>query len=86
MAGLLTQSLCREIFFDSLREVAAFVAKHDNLKLVGQFHDEVVVEWAKDTVMDLPRVERELTELMSMTVLPGFPLTAEIKSAYRYIK
>lgn len=86
LAGLLTQSLCREIFFDSLRDVAAFVDKHDNLKLVGQFHDEMVVEWAPDMVMDLPRVERELTELMSTTWLPGFPLTAEIKSAYRYIK
>jgi DNA polymerase len=86
LAGLMTQSLCREIFFDALRVVHDWVGKHDNLMLVGQFHDEIVVEWAPDPVMDLPRAERELTQLMSMTVLSGFPLTAEIKSAYRYIK
>ena len=86
LAGLITQSLCREIFFDSLREVAKHTNRHDNLRLVGQFHDEIVVDWDPDPVMDLPRVERDLTRLMSSTVLPGFPLTAEIKSAYRYVK
>ena len=86
LAGLLTQSLCREIFFDSLRSVHKEVGKHDNLKLVGQFHDEIVVEWSPDPVMDQPKTKHMLESLMSTTVLPWFPLAAEVHAAYRYIK
>jgi len=85
LAGLLTQSLCREVFFESLAYLQPTVDKVDNLQVVGQFHDEIVVEWKPgsyplDTALGL------LHDRMTATSLIGFPLGAEIKHAYRYIK
>jgi hypothetical protein len=56
-----------------------------NVKLVGQFHDEIVLEWSPGSFP----AEATVTQLdwyMTRTMLRGFPLGAEIKSAYRYIK
>lgn len=87
LAGLLTQSLCREMFFDSLREIHAWAGKHSNLMLVGQMHDEIVVDWSPvPGKPDLPETMRALEKAMTTTVLPQFPLDAEIKSDYRYTK
>lgn len=85
LAGLLTQSLCREVFFDSLRSVAAWCASVPNVELVGQFHDEIVLDWTPgdftvEAAMDALRAS------MTRTVLPGFPLAAEIKKDFRYTK
>ena len=45
LAGILTQSLCREIFFESLARIDLSFADADNVTVIGQFHDEVVVDW-----------------------------------------
>lgn len=85
LAGLLTQSLCREVFFESLREVHAWAGGHDNVALVGQFHDEIVLDWTPG-ILGLAEARQALTEMMSSTRLPAFPLAAEVKSDYRYTK
>jgi DNA polymerase I-like protein with 3'-5' exonuclease and polymerase domains len=87
LSGILTQSLCRELFFDSLRAVHAWVGKYPNVKLVGQFHDEIVVEWfPQPGKPNLPQTMEVMRMYMTETHLPGFPLDAEIKSDFRYTK
>jgi DNA polymerase bacteriophage-type len=87
LAGILTQSFCREIFFRTLTKVAVWAeARSDQLQLIGQFHDEIVVDWSPG-LATLVAAEEGLHTLMSD---PGrftsFPLAAEVKSGYRYIK
>ena len=96
LAGILTQSLCRELFFVALAELAERLKGVANANIIGQFHDEVVTEWAppgfelKDwEVQEMVTAEQLKTimhEVMSHTFLEGFPLDAEIKHAHRYIK
>ncbi len=99
LAGLLTQSLCREIFFNSLRETHKWTHHASNVKLVGQFHDEIVLDWTppqlaenSDSIaMPSPGLTLEETEMtlnlfMTQTSLPDFPLEADIKNDYRYTK
>ncbi|WNM74514.1 DNA polymerase I [Microbacterium phage Moleficent] len=87
LAGIFTQSMCREMFFEST------VLLHDGLRdcpnavVCGQFHDELNVDWwpeeggwSKEQVMEV------VTKAMTTCSLDGFPLDADIKSAYRYIK
>jgi DNA polymerase bacteriophage-type len=87
LSGLLTQSLCREVFFDSLRDVHNRLSPFPgvNVQLVGQFHDEIVLDWAPGAVT-LEATKRMLNDCMSRTILPEFPLAADIKSDYRYTK
>lgn len=87
LAGLLTQSLCREMFFNSLRWVHAWCDAYSNVRLIGQFHDEIVVDWKPQMRQpDLATTMRSLEEMMTYTIHPEFPLAAEIKSDYRYTK
>lgn len=88
LSGLLTQSLCREIFFKCLYDVHEWTKDKRNVDLVGQFHDEIVLDWAPASGghLGLFDVESKLHELMSRSPLRGFPLAAEIKSDYRYTK
>lgn len=87
LSGLLTQSLAREMFFDSLRTFKDWSDRHDNVRLVGQFHDEIVVDWGPAPGKpDLLDTMYQLEKAMTTTVLPEFPLDAEIKSDYRYTK
>lgn len=87
LAGLLTQSLCREVFFNSLRWVHTWCDAYPNVRLIGQFHDEIVVDWEPQMGQpDLATTMRSLEEMMTYTILPEFPLAAEIKSDYRYTK
>jgi hypothetical protein len=85
LSGLLTQSLCREVFFMILHQVHLQVQKMDNVKLVGQFHDEIVLDWAPGD-WGLDYVKDKLDRTMSSKILPGFPLAAEVKSDFRYTK
>lgn len=92
LAGLLTQSLCREMFFESLVSLQRIVDEIKNLQIIGQFHDEIVMEWTPESAFEsgltytlgdsMTLLERKMTH----TALIGFPLAAEIKTAYRYIK
>ena len=85
LAGLLTQSLCREVFFDSLRYVYGAPERRDEVLLVGQFHDEIVLDWRPGGT-SLDDMKAALKRLMSSPTLPEFPLAAEIKHDYRYTK
>lgn len=87
LAGILTQSLCREIFFNRMLEIEKRLP--NNAQLIGQFHDEVVVEaWADPKGWPLSDIEalvhRQLVRANPM--YPGLPMAATCESARRYIK
>lgn len=95
LAGLLTQSLCREIFFAVLLKVRTHFAPYANVNLVGQFHDEIVMDWTPPheggvSLEDAMQGLKEIMQIGSMPedwqILPGFPLAAVVKSDYRYTK
>lgn len=90
LAGILTQSFCREIFFVGLSNLSRALRSAPNVKLVGQFHDEIVVEWTPPAGpvggMSLEEVEELMDAWMCYSQFQGFPLAAEIKSDHRYIK
>lgn len=87
LSGILTQSLCREIFMGvALKVQRQLVAFNPNVTMVGQFHDELVLDWQPGG-RTLPYVMEDLHDLMTLAPgLAGFPLDAEIKADYRYIK
>jgi len=87
VAGIFTQSLCRELFFESLSKLQFLLKDCPNAVICGQFHDEINVDWwpaedgwSKEYVMSL------MEDAMSTCSLDNFPLIADIKSAHRYIK
>lgn len=91
LAGILTQSFCREIFFWVLREVYSWSKTYGNVTLMGQFHDEMVLDWEDDanftSGISLFSAKLDLERLMSDPgPFIGFPLAAEIKHDYRYTK
>lgn len=87
LSGILTQSLCREIFFQTLEKVYNWTTEHANLQLIGQFHDEIVLDWQPMAGgISRQEAEAQLCQYMSSTILPEFPLDAVVKSGYRYIK
>jgi hypothetical protein len=88
MSGILTQSFCREIFFDQLHKVEEWTLNHGNVDVIGQFHDEIVVDWwPAPAAVDLARAEHDVRILMSgHRDFSDFPLVAEVKSSYRYTK
>lgn len=89
LAGLLTQSLAREMFFNSLQDLSKTVARFPNLKLVGQFHDEIVMEWSPPVMPEDAALGPAMTLMensMSYTTLLGFPLEAVVKFDHRYTK
>jgi DNA polymerase len=102
LAGILTQSMCREMFFYALRRLDQDMRGVANAKIVGQFHDEIVVDWVPpqekspfpqedpieyyglDYNTTLTLVKAAMTEVSEQ--FKGFPLEADIKSGFRYIK
>lgn len=85
LAGILTQSLCREIFMSSLSDLSHQLPK--NFTVIGQFHDEIVVDWVPDpNGVSLREAKDLMAVCMTFSALPGFPLDADIKSDYRYTK
>ena len=92
LAGILTQSFCRELFFRTLHAVS-YDMSYPNLKIIGQFHDEIVLEWSpveafdnQEGVVSLPFAVKQLEQLMSMSPVLDFPLAAEVKYDHRYTK
>lgn len=91
LAGILVQSMCRELFFDSLQQLHKTLAAVPNVDIVGQFHDEIVLDWAPGASghgMSLEDTKKVMEVAMS-TVRPsfkGFPLQAEIQDDFRYTK
>lgn len=88
LAGILTQSFCRELFFMVLRNVAAWAESYpDSVAVVGQFHDEIVVDWRPGGRLSLDQAKTQLDQMMSDPGdLTSFPLAAEVKDDYRYTK
>lgn len=86
LAGILTQSMCRELFFFGM-ECTDYALRDSNARLVGQFHDELVVDWVPGLLSlsaALGQIQRAMTTLPGWAV--GFPLEADIKHSYRYTK
>lgn len=92
LAGILTQSFCRELFFNSLMSVYDAFKTIEGIQIVGQFHDEIVLDVNLDkTPLSLIDIESILKDKMSKPGIsgfriPDFPLNAEVSSAWRYIK
>ena len=79
--------------------VQSYTDEMSHVRLIGQFHDELVIEadLANDKFGEVKQATvKHMKSLMSMPfvfdnnlrtiVLDNFPLTAEVNSAYRYIK
>lgn len=89
LTGIMVQSLCREIFMHCLLELDKWASRYANVEIIGQFHDEIVVDcWPNGTISpDDYETRRVIEQIMSSVPwLPSFPLEAEVKSAYRYTK
>lgn len=89
LAGVLTQSLCRQIFMEGMANTYMAFLSTSNVRLIGQFHDELVLDWQPpETVLDqsLDETTSRLEKIMSSTTLPEFPLACEVKWDYRYTK
>ena len=91
LSGILTQSFCREIYFSVLKRVEAWAAGFENLKVIGQFHDEIILDWVPpqptmDKCSSLMFAQTSLKTLMGSTTLKGFPLDADVGADYRYTK
>ena len=89
LAGIATQSLCRELFFEVLERLAKALEHTDNVTILGQFHDEIIVDWVPggaDSSVSREFVQSTMEEVMSQCTLAEFPLATEIKHDYRYIK
>ncbi len=86
LVGILTQSLCRELFFRDLLSFSNILSAYDNVRLIGQFHDEIVVEW-EPGALSLKRLHDIMRDKMSQSqLLPDLPMAVEVKHAHRYIK
>ena len=86
MTGILTQSFCRELFFVGMQQ-AFEEFEGTGVKMIGQFHDELVAEWDPTCTISLEEAQARL--LRAMTAIDGypwFPFAAEVKHAHRYIK
>ena len=90
LTGIVIQSLCRELFMDIMvaaSEWTQSLSSYTGVKLVGQFHDELVLEYTPTTLgIGVVEVAQGLEILMSTCSLPGFPLEAEVAMDRRYIK
>lgn len=83
LTGILIQSIAREIFFSMLKEIN----KHMRVKMVGQFHDEVVIEVPASSYSQAAMdAETMLVDLMSTSPSSELPISSSAGSNYRYIK
>ena len=97
LTGILTQSFCREIFFSVLEKVETHFSRYANTKVIGQFHDEIVVEWSPPSMSNkgqdtAPEILYQLAVMdlkKLMSPISGFgelPIAADVHGAHRYIK
>ena len=88
LTGILIQSFCREIFYRGLSLLDAALYDYDNVQIIGQFHDEIVVEWwptpSGISLEDAMTIMR--AAMSDRGLVPGFPLDADVHSDKRYIK
>lgn len=91
LTGILTQSLCRELFFSSMADLDNRLVNAPNAEIIGQFHDEIVVHWwpgveENDVHVPLDTVIKAMELAMTDSELEDFPLDVSIGHAQRYIK
>lgn len=89
LTGILTQSFCRELFFMSLQRIESALQPVPNAQLIGQFHDEAVIEWWPQKNSGAKLLETKAIVEQAMTgepMFPEFPLVADVKHGHRYIK
>ena len=86
LAGILTQSLCREIFFESMDLIALALKTIPNATIVGQFHDEVIIDWVPGPVSIFEVMTIMRDAMSSSATHPELPMGVEVKSDYRYTK
>lgn len=86
IAGILTQSMCREIFFESLEVLSSALATYDNVTIVGQFHDEVVVDWVPGRMSMALAIQVMQGAMTNSATHPKLPMGVEVKHDYRYTK
>jgi DNA polymerase len=90
LAGILTQSFCRELFFRVALNVQRWCDSTINVRMIGQFHDELVLEFSTPEsghAVGRREAEVSLRKMMSDAgIVTSFPLAADVHSDYRYIK
>lgn len=87
LVGILTQSFCREIFFEVMVKIAKWVETQPGITLIGQFHDEIINDYnPRLASISLEVAQQVIEDLMSNCSYRDFPLAAEVKSDYRYTK
>ena len=100
LTGILTQSLCRELFFKKLKQVTTDFQFVKNVNVIGQFHDEIILEWIPEAAFP-SSVRRDwgpFDQLISQasavdsfkktmnSSLSWLPISASIGMNERYIK
>jgi DNA polymerase len=86
LAGILTQSMCREIFFEALEELSRVLHQWDNVTIIGQFHDEVVVDWVPGRASLIQVMEAMRSTMSRSRTHPKLPMGVEVNHDYRYTK
>ena len=90
LTGILTQSMCREMFVTGMVKAEEVLSEFHNVELIGQFHDELVVDWwpvEGPNNLSLLMAKTALEDAMTTVAFSAdFPLEADVKSSYRYIK
>lgn len=82
LAGILTQSLAREIFFLQMGEISKDL--DPDTYLIGQFHDELVID---APVWKVSSLESYLKSVMaSDDFIPGLPMEVSVGASARYRK
>lgn len=84
LTGTLIQSLARELYFWQLEKLQVVL----NCPIIGQLHDEVVVEWVPECGQSLQLVESEIERAMTQVpwYLENCPVRVKVSHAPRYIK
>ena len=55
-------------------------------ELIGQFHDELIVDWWPATITKELAMSRLRDRMVDELLFKEMPIEAEVKAAYRYIK
>lgn len=84
LVGTLIQSLARELYFFQLDKLSVV----SPLPIIGQLHDEVVLEWVPECGQSLKLAETEIEWAMSQVpwYLENCPVRVKVSHAPRYIK
>lgn len=85
LAGILTQSFCRELFMEAYRMLIPITVSDSNISVIGQFHDELVMDWVPGKA-SLESAVSILRTCMNAVGPIQLPINSSIKHDYRYVK